>query len=81
MKKNKSDIEKESQSGFAIFKKILDNKRKIEKALKEGKSLTEIKEVKIAKPLWDIPWWWGVFFHDWFKYKVQNCFWWSEFNI
>jgi hypothetical protein len=37
--------------GFAIFKQILENKKAIEKALKEGKSLNEITGVKIAKPL------------------------------
>lgn len=46
MKTNKT-----SGKGFAIFKQILDNKKEIEKALKEGKSLNEIKGVKIAKPL------------------------------
>lgn len=40
-----------SSNGFAIFKSILENKKKIEHALKQGKSLTELKDIKIAKPL------------------------------
>lgn len=37
--------------GFAIFSKILENKKAIEKSIREGKPINEIKGVKIAKPL------------------------------
>jgi hypothetical protein len=45
------NVQKQPGKGFAIFKQILENKKAIEQALKEGKSLNEIKGVKIAKPL------------------------------
>jgi hypothetical protein len=46
-----ANTESKSGNGFAIFKSILENKKKIEQALKQGKSLTDLKEIKIAKPL------------------------------
>lgn len=51
MKTITTKAESKSGNGFAIFKSILENKKKIEQALKQGKSLTELKEIKIAKPL------------------------------
>ena len=42
---------KNTHKGFVIFKRILDNKRKIERSIKEGKPVSEIEGIKIAKPL------------------------------
>lgn len=43
--------EKNTSKGFQIFKKILEDKKAIAKAIQEGRSISEIKGVKIAKPL------------------------------
>jgi hypothetical protein len=51
MKTITTKAKSKSSNGFVIFKSILENKKKIEQALKQGKSLTELKDIKIAKPL------------------------------
>lgn len=47
----RADLEKSKQSRLIDFKKILDNRKAIEKNIREGKPISEIKSVKIAKPL------------------------------
>lgn len=49
-KKMKTE-KKEKSVGFAIFSKILENKKAIEKSIKEGRSISKIKGVNIAKPI------------------------------
>lgn len=51
IKAMKTTEKKEESVGFAIFSKILENKKAIEKSIKEGRSLSKIKGVKIAKPI------------------------------
>lgn len=47
----KNSEKKEKSAGFVIFSKILENKKEIEKRIKEGRSISKIKGVKIAKPI------------------------------
>lgn len=42
---------KKTAIGFQIFSKILENKKAIEKSIREGKPVSKIKSVKIAKPI------------------------------
>jgi len=49
MKANMEEIKR--TSGFAIFSKILKNKKAIEKSIKEGRPISKIKGVTVARPL------------------------------
>jgi hypothetical protein len=51
MKAKTSEKKTKKRSGFAIFSKILENKKAIEKNIKEGKPVGKIKGVTVAKPL------------------------------
>jgi hypothetical protein len=46
-------VEKKTKksSGFSIYSKILENKKAIEKSIKEGRPISKIKGVTVAKPL------------------------------
>lgn len=49
--KTKKAMSEKKAKGYAIFSKILASKKAIQRSIKEGRPISKIKGVTIAKPL------------------------------
>ncbi|MCZ8355462.1 MAG: hypothetical protein O9340_12045 [Cyclobacteriaceae bacterium] len=50
MTKNKTIVIK-SERAFTIFKKMVENKKVIQKAIQEGKPLNKLEGIKLVSPI------------------------------